>query len=346
MRHFKVKEIDRDENLAVIKKEVSIDNSFLFRTPSKATKNIKPDGFIENNSKIHEIVKRIDDPVLNSLEEGASSRIAREIKNNYRKDKLNIVIFNLMFDKIPDKNRLGTLAQHLYASSDSTVFLPAVRSALLKENNKISENKINAYLGMMKFVIEQIRISNSKALIGVVPLLAPKYSRQIVNFYLDEGITAFSVDANTSDLLGHETDFRSILSTINERVPLNRTFIHACNLGYPQFEKEETRADDFLSIFAYIDVIGGTFKIRGKPNGKPRLKQFMANNYGYRILPSYSYQPNDLRNINQVEQLKEAMKVSSLVGQDNIERYIQQKPKVDNVAIDRLKTIAGKIKIK
>jgi hypothetical protein len=346
MRHFKVKEIDRDQNLAIFKKEVSIDNSFSVLTPSKATKNLKPDGFVENNSKVHEIVKRIDESLLDSLEEGASSRIAREIKNNYRKDKLNIVIFNLMFDKIPDKNKLGTLAQHLYASSDSTVFLPAVRSVLLKENSKISEKKVNAYLEMMKFVIEQIRISNSKALIGVVPLLAPKYSRQIVNFYLDQGITAFSVDANTSDLLGHETDFRSILSTINERVPLNQTFIHACNLGYPQFEKEETRADDFLSIFAYIDVIGGTFKIRGKPNGKPRLKQFMVNNYGYRILPSYSYQPNDLRNINQVEQLKETIKVSQLIGQDNIEKYIQQKSKVDDVAIDRLRTIAGKIRIR
>ena len=52
MRHFKVKELERDQNLAVIKKDVSIDNSFSFISPSKATKRLKPDGFIENNSKI------------------------------------------------------------------------------------------------------------------------------------------------------------------------------------------------------------------------------------------------------------------------------------------------------
>lgn len=348
MRHFKVKEIDRDQSLALIKKRISIDNSFSFVSPSKATKPLKPDAFVENNSKIHEIVKRVDDKLLDALEEGASSRIAKEIKSSYKRDKLNLVIFNLIFDTIPNKNKLSTLAQHLYASSDSTVFLPAVRSALFKdENNKISEKRVNAYLEMMKFIVNQIRISNSKALIGIVPLIAPKYSRQIVNFYLDQEITAFSIDANTSDLLGHETDFRSILSTINTQIPLNETFIHACNLGYPQFAQEETRADDFLSIFAYVDVIGGTFKIRGKPPiGKPRLKKFLTTNYGYRILPSSTYSPNDLKNINQTEQLKEALKVSDLIGQGKIENYIQQKPKVDAVAITRLKSIAGNVKIK
>ena len=226
------------------------------------------------------------------------------------------------------------------------MFLPAVRSALFKENKKISDRKISAYLEMMKFIVDQIRIGNSKALIGTVPLLAPKYSRQIVQFYLDQGITAFSVDANTSDLLGHETDFRSILSTINARVPLNETFIHACNLGYPQFEQEETRADDFLSIFAYIDAIGGTFKLRGPPpTGRPRLKKFSTSNYGYRILPAYTYQPNDLKNLNQVEQLKETIKVSDLIGQGDIEKYIQQKSKVDDVAINRLRSIAGNVRV-
>ena len=347
MRHFKVKEIERDQNLAILKKEISIDNSFFFVSPSKATKPLKYDAFVENNSRIHEIVKRVDGPLLDSLETGASSRIARDIKSDYRKNKLNLVIFNLTFDKIPDKNKLGTLAQHLYASSDSTVFLPAVRTALFKESDKISERRVNEYLEMMKFIVNQIMIGNSKALIGTVPLLAPKYSRPIVKFYLDQGITAFSIDANTSDLLGHEADFRSILSTINEQVPLNQTFIHACNLGYPQFEQEETRADDFLSIFAYIDVIGGTFKIRGAPlTGTPRLKKFVSDDYGYKILPSNTYQPNDLKNINQTEQLKETMKVSSLIDQGDIENYLQQKSKVDDVAITRLKSIARNVKIK
>ena len=349
MKKMKVKEIERDENLATIKKEITLSNGFSFTSPSRGIKPIKPDTYLQNNTKVNEIVKRIDEKALNSLEEGASSRIAKEIKDNYKIDALNLVIFNLILEKVPDKNKLSTLAHHLYASSENTIFLPAVRSALLKENNKISAKKIASYQEMMRFIINEIHaVGNSKVLIGTIPLIAPKYSRPIVNFYLEQGITAFSIDANTSDLLSNETEVRSILSTINTGTPLNETFIHACNLGYPQFEQYETRADDFLSIFAYIDVMGGTFKTRGKPFGSnpPRLKEFSSNHYSYRILPPYTCHPNDLRNKNQVEQLKEANLVQDLIGEEKIETYIQKKSKVDAVAICRLKSIAGNIKVK
>ena len=199
---------------------------------------------------------------------------------------------------------------------------------------------------MMKLIINEIKaVGNSKVLIGTVPLLAPKYSRSIVNFYLEYGINAFSVDGNTSDLLAHEADLRSILATINSGVPLSETLIHACNLGYPQFEQEETRADDFLSIFAYIDILGNTFKIRGKPFGKPRLKEFSRNHYSYKILPTNACPPNELKNKNQIEQLKETHTVQKLIGEERIENYIQQKSKVDEIALNRLKSIAGKIKV-
>ena len=92
---------------------------------------------------------------------------------------------------------------------------------------------------MMGLIIDEIKaVGNSKILIGTIPLLAPKYSRSIVNFYHEYGITAFSIDGNTSDILGHEADFRSILSSINSVSPLNKTLIHACNLGYPELNKK------------------------------------------------------------------------------------------------------------
>jgi hypothetical protein len=344
---LRVREIERDESLGIMKKDLSVDGFFSFESPSKATKFIKPDSFLEANSKVNEIVKRIDEGVLDSLEEGASSRMAREIGLNFKKGSLNLVIFNLIVDRVPSKNKISTLAHHLYASSQATIFLPTVRTALFKENNKITEKRVQQYLEMMRVIIEEIKaVGNSKVLIGTVPLLAPKYSRSIVNFYHEYGINAFSVDGNTSDLLTHEADFRSILSSINSKIPLSETFIHACNLGYPQFEQEETRADDFLSIFAYIDILGGTFKMRGMPmGGKPRLKEFSRSHYSYKILPPNKYPPNELKNINQSEQLKEIYTVQKLIGEERIEKYIQQKSKVDEIAISRLKSIAGKIKV-
>ncbi len=348
MKTLKVKEIERDDNLGTIKKEITLTNSVSFTSPSRSIKLIKPDAYLQSNTRVKEIVKKIDEKTLDGLEEGSSTRIAREIKNDYQASALNLVIFNLIIDKVPDKNKLGTLAHHLYASSENTVFLPTVRSALLKENEKISAKKIVAYQEMMRFIIEEIQaVGNSKVIIGTVPLIAPKYSRPIVNFYLDQGINAFAIDANTSDLLSHETEARSILSSINSRSPLNETFIYACNLGYPQFIQDETRADDFLSLFAYIDVMGGTFKMKGRPNNSPpRLKEFSSNHYSYKILPPYSCQPNELKNKNQIEQLKEANLIQDLIGEEKIESYIHKKSKVDAIAISRLKSIAVNIKVR
>ena len=257
------------------------------------------------------------------------------------------MIFNLLFDKVPSKEKLSALAHHLYACSQATIFLPTVRTVLFKEGTKITEKRVQQYIGMMRAIIDEIKsVGNSKVLIGTVPLLAPKYSRSIVNFYHDYGINAFSVDGNTSDLLSHEADFRSILSAINSKVPLSESFIHACNLGYPQFEKEETRADDFLSIFAYIDILGGTFKIRGMPIGdQPRLKEFSRSHYSYKILPPNTCTPTELKNKNQIEQLKETSAIQKMIGEERIEKYIKQKPKVDDLAINRLKSIAGKIRV-
>lgn len=343
---MKVREINRDEGLGIIKKQISLPNLFSFESPSRSIRPIKPDPFLDTNSKVNEIVKRIDDELLDSLEEGATSRITREIRSNFKKDKLNLVIFDLIFKEIPNRSKLSTLAQHLYASSHATIFLPTVKTALFMENGKISERRLGNHLDMMRLIINEIRsVGNTKVFIGVIPLLAPKYSRPIVNLYLEQGITSFSIDANTSDILSHEADFRSILSTINNKLPLNETFIHACNLGYPHFEQEETRADDFLSIFTYIDIFGSTFKIRGIPMGKPRLKEFSRKNYSYKILSPYSYRPNDLKNVNQSEQLKEADIVRKLIGEEKMEKYIGKKSKVDEIAIDRLKSIAGKIKV-
>lgn len=74
---LRVREIERDESLGIMKKDFSVDGFFSFESPSKATKAIKPDAFLESNSKVNEIVKRIDEGALNSLEEGASSNSER-----------------------------------------------------------------------------------------------------------------------------------------------------------------------------------------------------------------------------------------------------------------------------
>lgn len=188
-------------------------------------------------------------------------------------------------------------------------------------------------------------IGNTKAFIGTIPLMPIKYSRPIIQLYHQKDITAFAIDGGTKDFLNHETDFRSILIEINEEVPLDEAFIYACNLGIPQFEAYKARADDFLSLFAYVDAFGTTFKTRGGPRMMripPRVKKFLRDELAYEYVRGDRTQ---LQNSNQRAQVREADTVRALIGIEKIQTYLDNKRAVDSFAKKRLDWIAKEIKI-
>lgn len=356
-RKIKVHEMDRDEELGVIRKEITLPN-VVFETPSVSLKNIRRKRY-PTTLTVNEVTKRIDQKVINTLEEEGTTPFVRRIRSNFLPDKLNLAIFDLRFDSVPSKSGLITLAQTLHASSDLTIFLPTVKSGLLKIDKRLSMEKIQQHIEMMKFVIEEIgSIGNNKEFIGTIPLIPIKFSRPIIGLYHNKGIKSFAIDAGTKDVLLNEGDFRLILSEINHESPLEEDFIYACNLGFSQFEEEEIRADDFLSLFAYVDVLGGSFKPRGGGLGmrgmKPRPKLFSRDRYSYKIttLPKVSeivgeeISYSSLKDYNRYEQLKETDEVRFRVGEESMKSHLMKKPAVDRLAIKRLESIASKLEMR
>ena len=66
----------------------------------------------------------------------------------------------------------------------------------------------------------------------------------------------------------YEDDFTRVLSRVKETVALDKTVIFAFNAGVPSsFEVSQVTSDDFLGVFAYVDVLGSTFKSRGGKSG-------------------------------------------------------------------------------
>jgi len=263
---IKAETIEKDDDLAILKKVISLPNNFCFSTPTRSIKSSMQKDSLRSDSIINEVVKRVDINFLESLEEGATSRVTREIRASCLTNKLNLVIFDLIFDTVPNETLIRTLAQQIYSSSDICIFLPTVRKALFSEipqfrkTPKFSDRKFGKYLDMMETIINDIiEVGNNKPFIGTIPFIPIKYARQIINLYYQKGITSFAIDANTRDVLSNEADLRDILSEINRKIRLPDAFIYACNLGYPRYDDLVARADDFLSIFAYIDVMGGTF---------------------------------------------------------------------------------------
>lgn len=337
-----VKEKVRDEEFGVMKKEVSLFNVPSFETPTKCVKNLSPT--VPQTVSINEVTKRIYPHTVESIWNGTD--LPRSIKPKWLPNKLNLTIFELRLDSIPEPKKIRSLASYWYAASQSTLFLPTVKSTMLKEGTKLSEKKIYDCLGMMKDLMETTEgIGNFKAFIGTVPLLPAKYSKPILDFYLDRGITAFAVDMGTKDLLNNEGDFRYILAEINAMVPLSTAFIYACNLGIPQFELNKARADDFLSLFAYVDAFGTTFKTKGgvgMPVYRPRAKKFLRTELSYEYLSDTS---DYLRDFNQKEQLKEADVVRTLIGVERVRTYLKTKNAVDESAMKHLGSIAQKVKV-
>lgn len=340
---IRAKDVERDDDFGILKKVISIPRVPEFETPTKCIKNLISN--IPSTACINEVIKRISSKTITSIQEGIDTP-RRSILLKFLKEKINFTIFELVFDSIPERDQIKSLASYWYAASQFTLFLPTIKMGMLKDGRRISEKKIEKYVGMMRSLVEITEaIGNFKPFIGTIPLLPIKYSRPIIQLYHEKDITAFAIDGGTKDFLNHEADFRSILIEINERVPLDTAFIYACNLGIPQFEAYKARADDFLSFFAYVDAFGTTFKTRGGPRMRrtsPRVKRFLRDEL------SYEYGEGDRRRVgdfNQRAQLDEADIVRMLIGREKIQTYLDAKSAVDSVAKRRLSSIAHKVRI-
>ena len=350
---IKVREKGRDEDFGIMRKEVTPPFKTPFHTPTKCLKNITHS--IPKTVSINEVTKRVSSKTIKAIRNGIESP-RKTIMSKFLPNKLNLTIFELMFDSPLNRSEIKALASYWYPASESVLFLPTVKTAMLKEDRSFSISKIAGYVEMMRALIEiTTQIGYTKAFIGTIPLMPPKFSTPIVELYLEKGIEAFAIDVGTKDFLNHETDFRSILIEINEQVPLDKAFIYACNLGIPRFVHDKARADDFLSLFAYVDAFGSTFKTRrGLPEGVGRAKRFQRESLCYEISSyqemseQYGMKPWSARRLlnqfNQREQLKESDQVRSLIGKEKMLRYLKKKSAVDRFALRRLDSIITSVK--
>lgn len=355
---FKIRETDRDDTLGIVKKGISsFKVDFSFNSPIVSQKTPKIETNIQQ-LRINEITRQIDDDVIAELETRGTVPFKNRVKREFLSDKLNLTIFNMRFDTVPNDATIRLIAHTLHSSSQSTMMLPAVKTAFLQEEmpNRVtpvySLRKVQDYVRMMKLIMQENKIGNEKEVIGTIPLIPPKFVRPIIELYLSEGIRVFAIDANFKDIILNEGDFRLILSEINKEQPLNEALILACNVGIPHYEQHAIRSDDFLTIFAYIDVLGCTFKPRGG-RGIPRAKVFSRDQYAYDVstYPLVSRalgRPMNyvsLRNYNRSEQLKETLKVRNLLGVTKMKEYLQSKRAVDSTSMKRLESIANNVKI-
>jgi len=363
-----VKPIAWDETLGIVKKSISISKSNLI-TPTKSIRCANISDY-KKGCKVNEIAKRISPETIENFhgKDGFSQDFKAKTAKSFDPDCLNIVLFNLIGHQLPDKDLTETLAHVLYSSSDKIICLPAIQKAPIQsptasgKSMKIDEDKVKRYLEFQEGIINGIRLMNSKPILGIIPLLVPKYTKQIINFYFEKEIFNFIIDANTGNILNKEPDLRSILSSIDDNAKeqkssLADTYIHAVNLGLKHFSADEVSSDDFLSLFAYVDTIGTKFKTRGAFNVKtePRKKVFLRNRYAYKLLGNVP-ETNPLsklkqetitkiNNYNEQQQFTETTKLKDMIGKERMDDYLKTKGGISQETYGKLESISSKIKI-
>jgi len=356
---FRIRELERDSELGIVRKEISSYlGGFAFESPvvSQRANRFDPDS---QRVKINEVIRHIDDEVVNSIATRGTKPFADAVRFEFLTNRLNLTIFDLKYNSVPNRETVKIIAHALRHSSQQTIILPAVRTALLQEQKLgrktpvFSDKKIQQYVQMMNQIIDEIEgFGNRRQIVGTVPFIPFGFVRPIIELYLSRDVRAFAIDANYKDIIGNIGDFTLILSRINDDIPLNKTVVLACNAGIPHFEQDEAVSDDFLSVFAYVDVLGCTFKPRGG-SGEPRAKVFSRDKYAYDLFqyPEVSRQFGramnyvSLRNYNRSEQLRETVKVRSLLGRESMKNYLQTKSAVDQTLVKRLESVHANVKI-
>ena len=359
---FKIDKSTRDDELGLFKKQITCDsNSFCIDTPivSQRADRIDPE------IKVQEIIKHIDEKVVNSLDSRYIKTYVDSVKAEWAPNKLNLTLFDFKYTKdFPTDESLKTIAHALHGASDKIIFLPTVRKKLLMEikpNHKtesISPQKIESYKKMMKTIIEETKNRNGKQVVGMIPFLPWKFTKPIVDFYCSEGIRAFAIDCGFRDIMEYEDDFARVLSRVKETITLDKTVIFAFNAGIPSsFEVTQVTSDDFLGVFAYVDILGSTFKSRGGKSSEegekqiPKAKVFSRDKYSYDITtypnlrPTFGDKVNfyTVRKFNRMEQQKETDKIRGLVGVEKMKKYLLTKQAVNKESVSRLESIAKKV---
>ena len=220
-----------------------------------------------------------------------SKRIAinNEIANGFKKfgsaDEVNICFAEFEENKIPDKDELEYLTNLSYVHSDITP-LPLLPRVV----RNITLSNFEQYHKFVKDAINTIDESNNKPIMGVIPMPMPSaFLPQLLNTYLDDGITALCLDFQGSTVTSSKTKIRELVKLITRKNSLDKFFTYSLNLGEGKLpkDKEVVAARDILSFGYGFDAMGGK-------HIKPRLpKEIWA-----RIMSSKNITENSLRLFN------------------------------------------------
>jgi hypothetical protein len=148
----------------------------------------------------------------------------------------------------------------------------------------------------LKSCYKSVERLNNKPIMGALPALPREAQVKLLDFYIDQGLTAFYFDF--SGKVPDQLKLRSVLARLSERKVLNRSFIYGINArpGRLLRNADAILSRDFMAYGYGLDVLGGRhFRVfvPGATALKGRVRQaaevqsenrrrlFVRRDYGY-----------------------------------------------------------------
>lgn len=198
-----------------------------------------------------------------------------------------ITIVKCALKCMPTQEQIDILTSVAYSHSDMTP-IPSLPDVSIDIDNS------PLLLDYLKSCIDTINVWNRKKIMGYIPLTAPAILRDIVNFYLDNGINSYYIDFDGKGLKTSKTMLTHIQREIAARGYEENSFIHFINInpGKTSVNNPVVPATDFLGFGFGFDSMGGShispklppavFANMGKNLSQNKIRLFDKDSYGYR----------------------------------------------------------------
>lgn len=292
---IEIKPIEVDSDSLYRTQKVRFNSEKKIITPAKSIPldRLKLANHLNPNSRqLNEIFKRFDAKQIKLANEDNSKSHDLEVWFNSQKSKVEEETVTFCFidfneKRIPTDEEIEFMTDIEYCNSDITT-IPFINHINKPKQSEISYEAYKTYVGSAIEIIEQL---NKKAIMGVIPKLAPKNVADLLDFYRNKGINSFAIDLDGSNPISANLRIFKVLKVLKKMNLLDNSYLHGHNVGMRVNKMADViPAKDILCFGLGLNSLGEKRKIfipnrvfmeyiKLNPLNKYRL--FDKKNYGY-----------------------------------------------------------------
>jgi hypothetical protein len=255
--------------------QVRIGNKDL-KTPTKAIATnsfYKDTSFPKELCDLQELFLKFDEKSLIKKDQDLKFSSDKNKQLKREKEKANDCPYFCLLEfknkgenwRYPTEKEIDILTNFAYSHSDMTP-IPSVP----KVARNLNFENFDYFIEYLDSCYNSIEIRNKKNIMGYIPVRAPLFGRELINYYLDKGINAYYVDFDGSMITTHLDMLNAMKRELAKRGYEENHLFHFINVSYGKSinDQKVLSARDILGFGYGLDSLGG---IHSGPKRNPEF---------------------------------------------------------------------------